>query len=63
MAQVLEVAGGLRGMSGLARMTPSSTLNGPIGPHRRFTWVRDEVVGDRTCTTFAQLATTIYALS
>jgi hygromycin-B 7''-O-kinase len=30
--------------------------------YRRFTWVRDEVVGDRTCTTFAQLATTIYAL-
>jgi hygromycin-B 7''-O-kinase len=31
--------------------------------YRRFTWVRDEVVGDQTCTTFAQLATTIYALS
>jgi hygromycin-B 7''-O-kinase len=31
--------------------------------YRRFTWVRDEVVGDRICATFAQLATTIYALS
>ena len=29
--------------------------------YRRFTWVRDEVIGDQTCTTFAQLATTIYA--
>jgi hygromycin-B 7''-O-kinase len=30
--------------------------------YRRFTWVRGEVAGDQTCTTFAQLATTIYAL-
>jgi WS/DGAT/MGAT family acyltransferase len=43
MAQLLEVAGGLRGMSGLARMTPTSTLNGPIGPHRRWAWASTTV--------------------
>jgi hygromycin-B 7''-O-kinase len=30
--------------------------------YRPFNWVRDEVVGDRTCTTLEQLATTIYAI-
>jgi hygromycin-B 7''-O-kinase len=30
--------------------------------YRPFTWVLDEVVGDQTCTTLEQLATTIYAL-
>ena len=30
--------------------------------YRIFNWVRDEVVGDRSCTTLEQLATTIYAI-
>ena len=30
--------------------------------YRHFTWIRDNVVGDQTSTTFAQLATTIYGL-
>ena len=30
--------------------------------YRPFNWVREEVVGDRACTTLAQLATTIYPL-
>ena len=27
-------------MAGLVRATPESTLNGPIGPHRRWAWAR-----------------------
>ena len=28
----------MRSMSNLAQQTPQSTLNGPIGPHRRYAW-------------------------
>ena len=35
--QLREVGHGLRAMAGLVRLTPLSSLNGPIGPHRR--WV------------------------
>ncbi len=35
---VLEVARGLSAMAGLIRPTPRSSLNGPIGPHRRYSW-------------------------
>jgi WS/DGAT/MGAT family acyltransferase len=37
-AQLREVASGMRGMTTLVRATPRSTLNGPIGPHRRWAW-------------------------
>jgi len=30
--------------------------------YRRFNWMREEVIADQTCTTFEQLATTIYPL-
>ena len=33
-----EVAGGLVALAGLVRPTPQSSLNGPIGPHRRYAW-------------------------
>ncbi len=43
MAQVGELAQGLRSMAGLVRRTPPSTLNGPIGPHRRYAWASTSV--------------------
>jgi WS/DGAT/MGAT family acyltransferase len=37
----LEAAGGLGALArGTLRPAPASPYNGPIGPHRRFTWVR-----------------------
>jgi WS/DGAT/MGAT family acyltransferase len=41
--QLLMVGSGLRNLSGLARPTPPSTLNGPIGPHRRWGWASTTV--------------------
>jgi len=38
LSQLAEVARGMSAMAGLARPTPVSTLNGPIGPHRRYAW-------------------------
>ena len=40
---VLEVAGGLFSLSGLVRPTPLSSLNGPLGPHRRYAWATTSV--------------------
>jgi diacylglycerol O-acyltransferase len=37
-AQLGEAGRGLRSMAGLVRPTPPSSLNGPIGPHRRYAW-------------------------
>jgi diacylglycerol O-acyltransferase / wax synthase len=31
------------GMRGLVRRTPPSSLNGPIGPHRRWSWARSQL--------------------
>jgi diacylglycerol O-acyltransferase len=36
--QLGEAGRGLRSMAGLVRPTPPSSLNGPIGPHRRYAW-------------------------
>jgi diacylglycerol O-acyltransferase len=36
--QLGDAARGLRSMAGLVRPTPPSSLNGPIGPHRRYAW-------------------------
>ncbi len=33
-----EVASGLTTFSSMAKATPETSLNGPIGPHRRWTW-------------------------
>jgi WS/DGAT/MGAT family acyltransferase len=35
-----EITSGLRSLTGLVRPTPESSLNGPIGPHRRWVWAR-----------------------
>jgi WS/DGAT/MGAT family acyltransferase len=38
-----EVGSGLVAMGGLVRPTPVSSLNGPIGPHRRYAWASTSV--------------------
>jgi len=38
-----EVARGLSSMAGLIRPTPISSLNGPLGPHRRYAWASTTV--------------------
>jgi hypothetical protein len=38
-----EVARGLSSMAGLIRPTPISSLNGPLGPHRRYAWAATTV--------------------
>jgi diacylglycerol O-acyltransferase / wax synthase len=43
VAQARDVAAGLSASSGLVRPTPVSTLNGPIGPHRRYAWASTSV--------------------
>jgi WS/DGAT/MGAT family acyltransferase len=37
-AQTREVVQGLSAMVGVVRRTPLSSLNGPLGPHRRYGW-------------------------
>ncbi len=43
VAQTLEVVGGLFQLVGLVRPTPPTSLNGPIGPHRRWAWAETTV--------------------
>jgi WS/DGAT/MGAT family acyltransferase len=43
LAQAVEVGRGLTALAGLVRPTPLSSLNGPIGPHRRYAWVEASV--------------------
>jgi WS/DGAT/MGAT family acyltransferase len=43
LGQLGDVAAGIRSMAGLVRRTPASTLNGPIGPHRRYEWASTSV--------------------
>ena len=38
-----DIATGIRAMAGLVRPTPASSLNGPIGPHRRWAWASTTV--------------------
>jgi diacylglycerol O-acyltransferase len=38
-----DTARSIIGMRGLVRRTPPSTLNGPIGPHRRWSWARSQL--------------------
>jgi diacylglycerol O-acyltransferase len=38
-----DTARSLIGMRGLVRRTPPSSLNGPIGPHRRWNWARSQL--------------------
>jgi diacylglycerol O-acyltransferase len=41
--QLGEVARGISSMAGVLRSNPVSTLNGPIGPHRRYAWASTSV--------------------
>jgi diacylglycerol O-acyltransferase / wax synthase len=43
-----EVADGLVAMAGLVRPTPVSSLNGPLGPHRRYAWASTTVEDIKT---------------
>jgi diacylglycerol O-acyltransferase / wax synthase len=40
---VEDTTRGLVGMRGLVRRTPPSSLNGPISPHRRWSWARSQL--------------------
>lgn len=42
-----EVASGVFALSGLVRLPPVSSLNGPIGPHRRYAWATTSVADIR----------------
>ncbi len=41
--QLSEVARGISSLAGVLRSNPVSTLNGPIGPHRRYAWASASV--------------------
>ena len=41
--QAVDVVSGLSSMSGVIRPTPASSLNGPLGPHRRYSWAATTV--------------------
>ncbi|HUY64367.1 MAG TPA: wax ester/triacylglycerol synthase family O-acyltransferase [Acidimicrobiales bacterium] len=43
LAQAAEVLKGLSSMAGIVRPTPASSLNGPLGPHRRYAWATTSV--------------------
>lgn len=43
LAYAGEVASGVFALSGLVRPTPLSSLNGPLGPHRRYAWATTTV--------------------
>jgi diacylglycerol O-acyltransferase len=45
LGEAREVVKGLSAMTGLVRRTPLSTLNGPLGSHRRYAWA-STVVSD-----------------
>jgi diacylglycerol O-acyltransferase / wax synthase len=46
--QLREVARGLRAWTGVVRPTPVSSINGPIGPHRRWDWARTTLADVKT---------------
>jgi len=43
VAEVADVLKAVSSASGVVRATPESTLNGPIGPHRRYAWATSTV--------------------
>ena len=43
-----EVAAGIGSLATLARPTPPTSLNGPIGPHRRWAWARSSLADVKT---------------
>jgi len=48
MRQVGEVARGMRAWTGVVRPTAPSSINGPIGPHRRWDWARTTLTDVKT---------------
>jgi|SRR5271166_24341 len=48
IAEAIEIARGLTTMGGLVRPTPTSSLNGPVGPHRRYAWASTTVEDVKT---------------
>jgi WS/DGAT/MGAT family acyltransferase len=48
LSQLGEVARGLRAWTGVARPVPHTSLNGPIGPHRRWDWARTTLADVKT---------------
>jgi diacylglycerol O-acyltransferase / wax synthase len=47
LSHAREVMSGLVAMGGLVRPTPLSSLNGPLGPHRRYAWAATTVADIR----------------
>jgi WS/DGAT/MGAT family acyltransferase len=43
LTEIAATSKGLTSMRGLVRRTEETSLNGPIGPHRRYTWTRGSV--------------------
>src|SRR5271156_4135426 len=43
VSHAAEVGQGVVAMAGLVRATPVSSLNGPLGPHRRYAWASTSV--------------------
>ncbi|HXW32158.1 MAG TPA: wax ester/triacylglycerol synthase family O-acyltransferase [Acidimicrobiales bacterium] len=43
LRQGADVARGLSALAGIVRPTPRSSLNGPLGPHRRYDWTATTV--------------------
>jgi WS/DGAT/MGAT family acyltransferase len=43
-----EIVKGMRNLAPLARMTPKTSINGPIGPHRRWAWARSSLADVKT---------------
>jgi WS/DGAT/MGAT family acyltransferase len=43
LGEIAATSKGLTSMRGLIRRTEETSLNGPIGPHRRYTWTRGSV--------------------
>ena len=48
VGQLSELARGLRAWTGVVRPTQVSSLNGPIGPHRRWDWARTTLADVKT---------------
>jgi WS/DGAT/MGAT family acyltransferase len=48
LTQLGEVARGMRAWTGVVRPTPVSSINGPIGPHRRWDWARTTLADVKT---------------
>ena len=48
LSHAKEVGQGVVAMAGLVRSTPVSSLNGPIGPHRRYAWASTSVEDIKT---------------